>query len=419
MTFDGLWDLSFWGYVAVTLALTHVTIASVTIFLHRHQAHRALTLHPVVSHFFRFWLWLTTGMVTREWVADPPQAPRQAAKPTEDPHSPQVYGIWRVLFGGVGLYRTEAIEDARRSRPTAAARPTTGSSATSTAAIVSAGSASRSLVDLVLFGWVGLVIFAVQMALDSVLGRRRHQRRRPLLGLSKLRDPGHVAQHRADRHPDRRRGVPQQPSRVRLVGQAREQVVGARHRLGLHPHARAARPREREEGLAARVVLTRARAPIDLDTLRAVVTNRFYVLKLYGRRVIAPVLHGHAAGEPSFPRRQLARVRKLMIRENSGLREDPHARQWLENALQRNQTLRTVYTFMQRLKALSAQTTGKTESDLKPLAGLVCRGGSERHPRARRFRATITSLHGTARLEGGAPHRFDGGICGPAAIGGG
>ena len=65
----GLIDLPWWGYVVVALALTHVTIASVTIFLHRAQAHRALDLHPVVSHFFRFWLWLTTGMVTKEWVA--------------------------------------------------------------------------------------------------------------------------------------------------------------------------------------------------------------------------------------------------------------------------------------------------------------------------------------------------------------
>jgi stearoyl-CoA desaturase (delta-9 desaturase) len=79
------------------------------------------------------------------------------------------------------------------------------------------------------------------------------------------------------------------------------------------------------------------------------------------------VLHGHAAGEPSFPRRQLARVRKLMIRENSGLREDPHVRQWLENAIEDNQAVRTVYSFLQRLKALCAQTTGKTESDLKRL----------------------------------------------------
>jgi stearoyl-CoA desaturase (Delta-9 desaturase) len=61
--------LPVWVYIPVVLGLTHVTIASVTIFLHRHQTHRALELHPAVSHFFRLWLWLTTGIVTKEWVA--------------------------------------------------------------------------------------------------------------------------------------------------------------------------------------------------------------------------------------------------------------------------------------------------------------------------------------------------------------
>ncbi len=94
---DGLWNLSFWGYVAVALALTHVTIASVTIFLHRHQAHRGLTLHPVISHFFRLWLWLTTGMVTREWVAIH-RKHHARCETLEDPHSPQVYGIWQLAL---------------------------------------------------------------------------------------------------------------------------------------------------------------------------------------------------------------------------------------------------------------------------------------------------------------------------------
>lgn len=83
--------------------MTHITIACVTIYLHRCQAHRALELHPAVSHFMRFWLWLTTGMVTQQWVA----IHRKHHRFTEtqgDPHSPHVYGIWRVLFGGAWLY---------------------------------------------------------------------------------------------------------------------------------------------------------------------------------------------------------------------------------------------------------------------------------------------------------------------------
>ena len=106
MFLEGLLSLSTWGYVGVTLLLTHITIASVTIFLHRHQAHRALTLHPAVSHFFRFWLWLTTATVTKEWVAVHRKHHAKCETP-EDPHSPQTRGIAAVLFGGVGLYRAE------------------------------------------------------------------------------------------------------------------------------------------------------------------------------------------------------------------------------------------------------------------------------------------------------------------------
>jgi len=107
MLFSGHFDLPWWGYVLVALALTHITIASVTIFLHRCQAHRALDLHPVISHFFRFWLWLTTGMITKEWAAIH-RKHHAKCETEEDPHSPQIYGINRVLWGGVFLYVREA-----------------------------------------------------------------------------------------------------------------------------------------------------------------------------------------------------------------------------------------------------------------------------------------------------------------------
>ena len=107
LIFSGVFDLPWWGVAAVALALTHITIVAVTIFLHRHQAHRALDLHPVASHFFRFWLWLTTGMVTREWAAVHRKHHAKCETP-EDPHSPQVLGLNRVLWGGVFLYVREA-----------------------------------------------------------------------------------------------------------------------------------------------------------------------------------------------------------------------------------------------------------------------------------------------------------------------
>ncbi len=105
--FSGVFDLPWWGVVLVALALTHVTIAAVTIFLHRHQAHHALDLHPAISHFFRLWLWLTTGMLTKEWAAVHRKHHAKCDTP-EDPHSPQILGINRVLWAGVFLYVKEA-----------------------------------------------------------------------------------------------------------------------------------------------------------------------------------------------------------------------------------------------------------------------------------------------------------------------
>jgi len=105
--FSGVFDLPWWGVALVALGLTHVTIVSVTVFLHRHQAHRALDLHPLPSHFFRLWLWLTTGMVTKEWAAIH-RKHHAKCETAEDPHSPQILGINRVLWLGVFLYVKEA-----------------------------------------------------------------------------------------------------------------------------------------------------------------------------------------------------------------------------------------------------------------------------------------------------------------------
>jgi len=104
--FNGLLDLQWWGVIAYTLILTHITIASVTIYLHRHSAHRALDLHAIPSHFFRLWLWLTTGMLTKTWTAIH-RKHHAKCETIEDPHSPQIFGIKKVLFEGAELYRME------------------------------------------------------------------------------------------------------------------------------------------------------------------------------------------------------------------------------------------------------------------------------------------------------------------------
>ena len=103
----GVWRLSWWQVLIFTLVVTHITIAAVTIFLHRTQAHRAMELGPIPSHFFRFWLWLTTGMVTKEWVAIHRKHHAKCETP-DDPHSPQTRGIETVFWQGAELYRAEA-----------------------------------------------------------------------------------------------------------------------------------------------------------------------------------------------------------------------------------------------------------------------------------------------------------------------
>ncbi|HQZ03037.1 MAG TPA: fatty acid desaturase [Thauera sp.] len=159
--YTGLIDLPWWAYIVVALVLTHVTIASVTIFLHRHQAHRALELHPVPSHFFRFWLWLTTGMVAREWVAIH-RKHHAKCETTEDPHSPQTRGIKKVLWEGAELYRAEA-KNADTLQRYGHGTPDDWLERNVYRRSV-LGVSIMLVIDVIVFGAMGLTIWAVQMA---------------------------------------------------------------------------------------------------------------------------------------------------------------------------------------------------------------------------------------------------------------
>jgi stearoyl-CoA desaturase (delta-9 desaturase) len=105
--FDGLLNLPWWGDIIAAVVLVQITIAGVTVYLHRCQAHRALDVHPIVSHFFRFWMWLTTGMITKEWAAIH-RKHHAKCETEEDPHSPRIHGINKILWGGVVLYVKES-----------------------------------------------------------------------------------------------------------------------------------------------------------------------------------------------------------------------------------------------------------------------------------------------------------------------
>lgn len=159
---NGLFDLAWWQVLLVTLGLTHITIASVTIYLHRHSAHRSLDLHPLPAHFFRFWLWLTTGQVTKEWTAIHRKHHAKCER-DGDPHSPVVFGIQTVFWQGSELYRAEAKNQETLDRyghntpdDWIERQVYTGRSMW--------GVALMLVINLALFGIIGLTVWAVQMA---------------------------------------------------------------------------------------------------------------------------------------------------------------------------------------------------------------------------------------------------------------
>jgi stearoyl-CoA desaturase (delta-9 desaturase) len=157
----GLLRFSWWQLVVYTLVVTHITIIGVTVYLHRHQAHRALELHPAVSHFFRFWLWMTTGMLTGQWAAIH-RKHHAKCETEEDPHSPQTRGIWKVLLEGAELYRSEA-KNEETMRKFSHGTPNDWMERNVYTKYPILGVSLMMVLNVALFGLVGLTVWAVQM----------------------------------------------------------------------------------------------------------------------------------------------------------------------------------------------------------------------------------------------------------------
>ena len=157
----GLMDLGAWQTVVLTLVLTHITIASVTIYLHRHQAHRSLDLHPAIAHFFRLWLWMTTGMQTKEWAAIH-RKHHAKCETVDDPHSPQIKGIKTVFWSGAELYRLESL-NAETMQKYGHGTPDDWLENNVYSRFPWQGVALMLIINLTLFGAIGLSVWAVQM----------------------------------------------------------------------------------------------------------------------------------------------------------------------------------------------------------------------------------------------------------------
>jgi stearoyl-CoA desaturase (delta-9 desaturase) len=358
----GLLDLTLWGYLGITLVLTHITICAVTIFLHRQQAHNALTLHPAVSHFFRGWLWLTTGMVTREWVAVH-RKHHAKCETTDDPHSPQVSGILKVLFGGVGLYRSAA-NDPDTLEHYGNGTPNDWLENHLYSRFPFMGVLIMAVIDVLLFGVAGIMIFTAQMlwipfwaaGVINGVGHFRGYRNFETSDASCNLSPVGILIGGEELHNNHHA----YPQSARLSNKWWEFDIGWMYirilaLLGLAQVRR----------VAPKVHIANDKQLVDLETLRAVLRHRHHVLTLYGRKVIRPVLKNERRCSDDSGRRLLRRARKLITREDIAL--DSHVLATLNEALARSQTLETVYRFKAQLKALWTHTASGSAGRVEQL----------------------------------------------------
>ncbi len=348
--------------VIATLVLTHITIVSVTVFLHRAQAHRALDLHPAVSHFFRFWLWLTTGMVTREWVAVHRRHHAKCETP-DDPHSPKVLGLRKVLAEGAELYKAAAADPetvARYSHGT----PDDWIERNLYSRYTWHGLGLMLIVDLLLFGVYGITVWAVQMLWI------------PVFAAGVINGVGHYFGYRNFESPDAATNI--LPWGILIGG---EELHNNHHAFPSSARL-SSKPWELDVGwgyirLLSWLGLARVRriAPeprvipdkqqVDLDTLRAVIVGRMHVFARYTREVLTPVSRVELCRSERHCRRLFRRTKRLLARDASRL--DAAARGRLEQILAQSQSLATVYQYRERLRELWERTTPSQDALLKSL----------------------------------------------------
>ena len=361
----GLIDLPWWGYVLVALGLTHITIAAVTLFLHRSQAHRAVDLHPVVSHFFRFWLWLTSGMVTKEWVAIHRKHHAKCETP-EDPHSPQTRGIKKVFWEGSELYRAEAkvvetLEKYGHGTPDDWIERNIYSRHSA------AGIWLMMAINLALFGPLGLTIWAVQMAWI------------PITAAGIINGIGHYWGYRNFASEDASTNI--LPWGILIGGEElhnNHHAYGTSARLSnkwyefdigwlyikLMSYVGLATVRK----LAPTVKGQPAKPLCDLDTLQAVITHRYDVMARFVKSVRADSMAEIArlkAGANLPQNWTFDSFRRWLYKEPAQLAAADRAE--LDTLLGKSERLQTVYRMRQELAAIWGRSTASREQLLEQL----------------------------------------------------
>ena len=358
----GILSLPWWGYIAVLMVFTQLTIFSVTIYLHRCQAHRALELHPIVSHFCRFWLWATTGMVTKEWAAIH-RKHHAKVETAEDPHSPVAKGIKKVFWEGAELYRAES------RNPETMARYGQGTPDDWMERNVYTRHSVMGVVlmlvtNVLLFGVPGVTMWALQMAWI------------PFFAAGVINGIGHFWGYRNFEVKDASRNIV--PWGIFIGGEELHNnhhaygtsakfstkwyeidsgwlVIRGLQCLGLAKPKRVI-PKPRVEA---------SKTEIDADTLSALITYRFQVMSRYTRDVVAPILKEERKRAGSAGRSLLRRASMLMVRDEFIMKSSQKTR--LANVLENFQSLSVVYQFRLKLQDIWSRSTTSQKELLEAL----------------------------------------------------
>jgi stearoyl-CoA desaturase (delta-9 desaturase) len=361
--FEGVVQLSVWGYVAVTLLLTHITIASVTIYLHRHQAHRALDLHPALAHFFRFWLWLTTGAITKEWVAIHRKHHARVETP-EDPHSPRIVGITKVLFQGWWvLYRREA-RNQETLRKYGHGTPDDWLERTIYSSHSYQGIGLMLLIDLISFGAMGLLIWGVQMLWI------------PIFAAGIINGVGHYWGYRNYACPDVSKNIV--PWGIIIGGEelhnnhhafassAKLSAKGWEFDVGwLYIRILGLLGLAQVKKLPPKPHWDAGKMGVDLETVRALLGNRIHVMTYYVKEVLVRVYKEELRWANEHVKEMLKPMKSLLIQEEAQM--DEEAKRQLEQGLEYSQRLAIVYQFKLRLQQLWKEKMATQEGLLQSL----------------------------------------------------
>jgi stearoyl-CoA desaturase (delta-9 desaturase) len=346
--------LTFWWYVLIGFLLVQVSMMAVTLYLHRDATHRSVDLHPALRHFFRLWIWMTSGQLTREWVAV--HRKHHAFSDQEgDPHSPVIYGLKKILLEGAEVYRVSARDPAVQEKY-GRGTPDDWMERNVYSRHRNLGIVILVLTDIVLFGAPGIIILSAQLIAM------------PLFAAGGINGLGHATGYRNFECDNAARNM--LPWGLLIGG---EELHNNHHAFPTSAKF-SAQPWEVDIGWGAlrlleKLGLARIRrvmpeampemAPhrtVDLDMVKAVIATRMHILRDYAARVTLPVLKAEvqrSAGALSL------RVRKLLVRHPQLLDSQAQAR--LQAVLVQHKHLHTVHEFRERLSQLWSGALGSNE----------------------------------------------------------